>query len=100
MARRTRQIGIRIALGAKSGDVLASVMRQAVLQTAVALVCSVVLALLVGRLLASALFNVSPADLSVLEISAAVLPVTSLFACWLPAKRATRGNLVEALRTE
>jgi putative ABC transport system permease protein len=80
--------------------VLALVMRQAMLQTAVGLAAGTVLALIVGRLLASALFNVSPADFLVLGTSAAILAVTTVFACWLPARRATRVNPVEALRTE
>jgi ABC-type antimicrobial peptide transport system permease subunit len=100
VARRTREIGIRMALGARSNDVLALVMRQAMLQTAVGLAAGTVLALIVGRLLASALFNVSPADFLVLGTSAAILAVTTVFACWLPARRATRVNPVEALRTE
>jgi len=98
--RRTREIGIRMALGAMPVDVLALVMRQAVLQTVVAIAAGLVLALLVGRVLASALFNVSPADPLVLGTCAAILTVTTLLACWLPARRATRVNPVEALRAE
>jgi predicted permease len=100
MARRTHEIGIRIALGARSSDVLALVMRQGAMQTAVALASGTVLALLLGRLLASALFNVSPADPLVLGTAAAVLASTSLLACWLPARRASRVNPVDALRVE
>jgi predicted permease len=100
VARRTREIGIRMALGAMPVDVLALVMRQAVLQTAVAITAGVVLALLVGRVLASALFNVSPADPLVLSAAIVVLTTAALLACWLPARRATKVNPTVALRAE
>jgi predicted permease len=100
VARRTREIGIRMALGAMPADVLRLVMRQAVLQTAVAITTGLVLALLVGRVLASALFNVSPADPLVLVTSTAILTAATLLACWLPARRATKVSPTVALRAE
>jgi predicted permease len=100
VARRTREIGIRKALGAMPGDVLALVMRQAVIQTLVALAVGTGLALLAERVLTSALFNVSPADPLVLATAGTLLAATTLLACWLPAKKATRVNPVEALRIE
>ena len=100
VARRTREIGIRMALGAMPGDVFALVMRQGVLQTAAATVVGIGLALLVGRALSSMLFNVSPADPLVLAVAVGVLAGAALLACWLPARRATRVNPTEALRSE
>jgi putative ABC transport system permease protein len=100
VARRTREIGIRMALGAMPGDVFALVMRQGVLQTAVATVAGLGLALLVGRALSSMLFNVSPADPLVLAIAVTVLAGATLLACYLPARRATRVSPTVALRTE
>jgi len=100
VARRRREIGIRMALGAMPGDVFALVMRQGVQQTAISAVAGVVLALLVGRALSSLLFNVSPADPLVLAAAVAVLAGATLLACYLPARRATRVNPTEALRSE
>ena len=100
VARRTREIGIRMALGAMPGDVFALVMRQGVLQTAVATAAGIGLALLVGRALSSMLFNVSPADPLVLVVAVAVLAGATLLACYLPARRATRVNPTAALRAE
>lgn len=100
VARRTREIGIRMALGALPGDVFALVMRQAVLQTFVAVAAGAVLALAAGRALSSMLFKVNPADPAVLGAAIALLAVTALIACWLPARRATRVSPTEALRNE
>ena len=100
VARRRREIGIRMALGAMPGDVFALVMRQGVQQTAISAVAGVVLALLVGRALSSLLFNVSPADPLVLAAAVAVLAGATLLACYLPARKATRVNPTDALRSE
>ena len=100
VARRTREIGIRMALGAMPVDVLGLVMRQAVLQTAVAIAAGMILALLVGRVLASALFNVSPADPLVLGATIVILAAAALVACWVPARRATKVDPIIALRSE
>lgn len=100
VTRRTREIGIRMALGAMPADVLALVMRQAVRQAAVAIATGLVLALLVGRVLASSLFDVSAADPLVLGTAITLLSATALLACYLPARRATKVSPVEALRAE
>ena len=100
VARRRREIGIRMALGAMPGDVFALVMRQGVQQTALSAVAGVTLALLVGRALSSLLFNVSPADPLVLAAAVAVLAGATLLACYLPARKATRVNPTDALRSE
>jgi predicted permease len=100
VARRTREIGIRVALGARPGHVLSLVMKQATLQTMVALAAGVLVALAAGRLLARLLFRVSPADPLALVLASAVLAATALLACFLPARRATRVSPMSALRTE
>jgi len=100
VARRTREIGIRMALGADRGQVFALIMKQGALQTALALAVGVFLALAAGRVLSQMLFQISPADPIALLVSAALLGATALFACLLPANRATRVSPVTALRTE
>jgi predicted permease len=100
VARRTREIGIRMALGARKGDVFALIMKQGALQTAVAVGVGLLLALGAGRVLSQILFNVSPADPSSLIVSTIMLSAAALLACFLPARRATRVNPMTALRTE
>jgi ABC-type antimicrobial peptide transport system permease subunit len=98
--RRTREIGIRMALGAQSPQVMALIVKQSLLQTALGLFVGCGLALGVGRVLGSMLYKISPADPFSLGGAALVLLCATLFACWLPARRATRVNPVEALRAE
>ncbi len=98
--RRTREIGIRMALGAMPGDVFSLIMKQGVLQTAVAMVAGIGLSLLSGRALANMLFNVSPADPLVLSAAIAILAAAALLACYLPSRRATKVNPMVALRAE
>jgi predicted permease len=98
--RRTREIGIRMALGAGRGSVFALIMRQGVLQTLVACLAGGGLALLIGRALAGMLYEVSPSDPLVLLGAAALLIAAALLACWLPARRATRVDPNVALRAE
>jgi putative ABC transport system permease protein len=92
VACRTREIGIRMALGAHRKDVFALIMRQGAMQTALA-VC-------VGILLALAAYDVSPSDPFALFASSLMLAVAALLACFLPARRATYVNPITALRTE
>jgi putative ABC transport system permease protein len=100
VARRTREIGIRMALGANRSDVFALIMKQGVLQTALSLGVGILLALAIGRVLAQMLFKVSPADPLALLASATLLSAAALLACFLPARRATRVSPMTALRTE
>jgi ABC-type antimicrobial peptide transport system permease subunit len=100
VAQRTRDIGIRMALGASRGRVLADVLRDgmtlATLGTAFGLAGAVALT----RVLGSLLFEVSPRDPATLVIVASVLAAVTLVASWLPARRATRVDPMVALRTE
>jgi putative ABC transport system permease protein len=98
--RRTREIGIRLALGADRRDVFSLIAMQGLLQTAVSVGLGLALSLLVGQVLSSMLFAVSPADPISLGVAAVLLSAAALFACYLPARRATRVSPLTALRTE
>jgi ABC-type antimicrobial peptide transport system permease subunit len=98
--RRTREIGIRLALGADRRDVFSLIAMQGVLQTAVSVALGLALSLLVGQVLSSMLFAVSPADPISLGLAAVLLSAAALLACYLPARRATRVSPLTALRTE
>jgi ABC-type antimicrobial peptide transport system permease subunit len=100
VARRTREIGIRMALGADRGDVFALIMKQGALQTALALGVGLLLALGLGRVLAQMLYQVSPSDPVALIASSVMLGSAALLACFLPARRAMRVTPMTALRTE
>jgi putative ABC transport system permease protein len=100
VARRTREIGIRMALGAHPRDVFSLIMKQGALQTGFALGIGLLLALAAGRLLTQILYEVSPADPAALFASSTMLSAAALLACYLPARRATRVNPMTALRTE
>ncbi|HEV3410660.1 MAG TPA: ABC transporter permease [Chthoniobacterales bacterium] len=100
VARRTREIGIRMALGAHPRDVFALIMKQGALQTGFALALGLLLSLGAGRVLAQMLYQVSPADPLALIISSFVLAAAALLACFFPARRATRVSPMTALRTE
>ncbi len=100
VACRTREIGIRMALGANRSDVFALIMRQGVLQTACALGLGILIALGAGRVLSQMLYQVSPSDPFALLGSAALLSSAALLACFLPARRAMRVSPMTALRTE
>src|SRR5262249_41368665 len=90
VSRRTREIGIRMALGATTGDVARLVLGEGVRTTVVGLVVGALLAAGVGKLASSLLYRVSPFDPVVLSIAAAVLTSAALVACYVPARRATR----------
>ncbi len=100
VACRTREIGIRMALGAHRKDVFSLIMRQGALQTGLAIVAGILLSLGAGRVLAQILYDVSPNDLLALVTSSFMLALAALIACFLPARRATYVNPITALRTE
>jgi putative ABC transport system permease protein len=100
VACRTREIGIRMALGAHRKDVFALIMRQGAMQTALAVVVGLLLSLAAGRVLAQILYQVSPTDPFALIVSSILLAAAALLACFLPARRATYVNPITALRTE
>ena len=100
VACRTREIGIRMALGAHRRDVFALIMRQGAMQTALAVGVGLLLSLAAGRVLARILYQVSPTDPLALVSASLMLATAALLACYFPASRATRVNPMTALRTE
>ncbi len=100
VACRTREIGIRMALGARRQDVFSLIMRQGALQTALAVAVGLLISLGAGRVLSQILYQVSPSDPFALITSSVLLAAAALLACFLPARRATRVNPITALRTE
>jgi hypothetical protein len=98
--RRTREIGIRIALGANRSDVFSLIMKQGMQQTLVALGIGLGLSLLAGHALAAIFFQVKPYDPLSLGLAAFILTGATMLACFLPARRATRVSPLSALRTE
>jgi predicted permease len=100
VTRRTREIGIRVALGATVSDVVRLVSRQNLTLTLIGLAVGLLSALALTRPLAGLLYGVSPSDASVYAGVALLIAATTLVACWLPVRRATRINPVVALRAE
>jgi putative ABC transport system permease protein len=100
VAQRTHEIGIRMALGAQGSDVLRLVLGQGVVLSAVGLGVGLGLGLLATRVMSAILFGVSPTDPVVFATVAAVLGATALLACYVPARRATKVDPMEALRHE
>ena len=100
VSRRTREIGIRMAIGATSGDVQRLVMREGLRTTAIGLAIGLLLAAGLGKLVSGMLYRVSPFDPTVLTIAAVVLSTAAMLACYLPARRATRIVPLDALRSE
>jgi putative ABC transport system permease protein len=100
VACRTREIGIRMALGAHRKDVFALIMRQGALQTALAVAVGLLLSLAAGRVLSQILSGVNPSDPFSLITSSLMLTAAALLACFLPARRATYINPITALRTD
>ena len=98
--QRTGEIGVRMALGAQTADVLRLVVRQGMAPVVLGLVIGIVTALALGRLLSTQLYQVSPHSPALLAITALILGAVALLACFLPARRATFVNPIEALRAE
>ena len=98
--QRTGEIGVRMALGAQTSDVLRLVIGQGMRPVAFGLIIGLAAALGLGRLIASQLCEVSAHNPLLLGGTAAVLGVAALLACLFPARRASRLNPVVALRTE
>ncbi|HEX6053043.1 MAG TPA: ABC transporter permease [Gemmatimonadaceae bacterium] len=100
VAQRTQEIGVRIALGARTGDVLRMVLGQGVRFAIVGVVLGVAVALAASRWVGPLLFSVSPTDPAVYAIVAAVLTGAAVLASLIPAVRAARVDPNEALRSE
>lgn len=100
VTQRTREIGIRISLGARRGQVLGLVLKHGIKLSLVGAVAGIVAALAAGKLLASVLHGVSPRDPLVLAATAVGLIVVAFVGCYVPARRATRVDPLVALRYE
>jgi putative ABC transport system permease protein len=100
VVQQTRDIGVRMALGARRGDVLKMIMGQGLRWVAIGLGIGLLFGFLLTRMLASLLFGVGPTNpLTYIAVSAVMLSVAAL-ACYLPAVRATRIDPMRALRYE
>jgi hypothetical protein len=100
VARRTREIGIRMALGAQPGMVLRMIMREGSVMLFAGLALGLLLAAATGKILSGILFEVGAFDPPSFAGALTVLAAATLLATWLPARRATRINPMVALRTE
>jgi macrolide transport system ATP-binding/permease protein len=100
VARRTREIGIRVALGARRGGVVWMVMREALLLTAVGLALSIPLVRGTSRFIESFLFDMTPNDARAITIALVTLITAALLAAYAPARRASRIDPQRALREE
>jgi predicted permease len=99
-ARRTREFGIRMALGASPRQTVASVLREGLLLTAIGAGIGVALSVAVGRALGNLLFGVTATDVPTFAGVIVLLAVVSAVACYLPARRAARIDPTQALRQE
>ena len=97
---RKRELGIRIALGARRSRVMALVMRQGVVMTIVGVVVGLPFAVAISLASREFLFEVSPLDQASYVLAAGLVVVVALLACWIPARRATEIDPVSALRSE
>jgi ABC-type antimicrobial peptide transport system permease subunit len=100
MRRRTRDFGVRIALGASSQQILGSVIAQGLRWTAVGLAIGFALSLAAGMAFRSVLVGVTPTDVPTYLGVFTLLAGASLVACYLPARRAARIDPIQALREE
>ena len=98
--QRTREIGIRVAMGAQRPDVLRLVLREALTTSAIGVLAGVIAGLFLTRLMSSLLYGVAPNDWPTFAAVSAVLLLVSIAACAIPATRATRVDPVIALRYE
>ena len=100
VSRRTREIGIRMAIGATQAQVLASVARSAAILIGVGLALGLAMALGAGRLLERMLYGVKPSDPVTFAIVFAIMLAVGAAATFMPARRATRIDPMQALRQE
>jgi predicted permease len=100
IAQRTREFGIRIAIGAEAGSILRMVLREAGWVLSLGIVGGLVVAWRLGRIVSSLLYGVQPGDLASLGMAVGVLVAAGTLAAWIPARRASRIDPIRALRYE
>jgi putative ABC transport system permease protein len=100
VTQRTREIGIRLAIGARPGDVSRMVIGRSLMMTGVGLACGVSGAMLLARLVESQLFGVRSADPLTVASVLVLMTLVAAAAAWIPARRAARVDPVQALRAQ
>ena len=100
VSQRTRELGIRMALGAQSSQVLQLVLRQGMLLAAIGLILGLFGAFALTRLASTFLFGVNPHDPLIFMTVTSLLGLAAFAACYLPARRALKINPIIALRSE
>ena len=100
MAQRTREIGIRLALGAQARDVFKLIIGQGMILVSIGVAIGVAASLALTRFIASLLFGVTPTHATTFVAVSAGLALVALLACYIPARRATKVDPLVALRYE
>jgi putative ABC transport system permease protein len=100
VSQRTREIGVRMALGAARGDISRMVLREGAIITLVGIGIGIAAALAVTRLMLALLFDVSPTDPATFAVVPVMLAAVALLASWMPARRAAAVEPLEAIRYE
>ena len=100
VSQRRKELGLRMALGAASGDVLRLVLREGLAPVAAGIVIGLAAAALLTQLMSTLLYEVSPFDPATFAIVSALLALVAMIACYVPARRATRLDPLAALKYE